>query len=103
MYNFFLEIVFMLSLGLMVYLLAIALPRVQNNSKNRVSEVISRLIKRVPLERIDSVLNTIFEKILRKFRVIILKIDNWVSSSLGRVKASNKSETKDQPTLFEKE
>jgi hypothetical protein len=48
----------------------------------------------------DRILSDIFHKLLRRAKVVILKIDNWVSLSLGRIKESKDS--KDQPNLFSK-
>lgn len=101
MYNFLLEMIFMSSLGIMIYLFGRALPRVNESQKNGLVDVFRGFINKIPLEKIDSTLNKVFEKILRRIRVFILRIDNLVSSLLGRVKETHKSESENQATLFE--
>ena len=92
----------MSSLGIMLYLLGRALPRVAESEKSRLRDVIYDFSKKIPLEKIDFALNKIFEKILRRIKVGILKIDNLVSSYLGKVKENNKADNDNQSTLFDR-
>jgi hypothetical protein len=79
----------MLSLGTMVYLVARALPRVQDNEADQKQYgKIDALLAALPLERIDAFIYYSLEKTLRKIKVAVLKIDNLVTAYLGKIKPS---------------
>ena len=103
MYCFLLQSIFMLSIGAMIYILASAVPRVDGSFGARSWDLAARFIRRIPLTKIDSILSAISEKLLRRVRVVILKIDNWVSGFLGRIKSRSKDSNKDQLNLFDKD
>ncbi len=70
-------------------MMARAVPRVSEtaapvNQKNYVDE----LVKRIPFEKIDSLLNSWASKFLRKFKILVLKLDNRISDSLIKFKAN---------------
>jgi len=92
----------MSNLGLIIYLLSRALPRINNDEASKFWVSVGDFSKRIPLEKIDKILNKFLEKILRRTRVGILKVDNLVSSYLGKVKEGNKEDKDDQPTLFDR-
>lgn len=78
----------LLSLGLIVYLLARAVPRIAHNRPEDVQPLsgFDRFIGRLPLEKIDRVLHSFFEKVLRKLRIVLMKIDNYINSHLKNLK-----------------
>ncbi|OGY64982.1 MAG: hypothetical protein A3A04_01260 [Candidatus Harrisonbacteria bacterium RIFCSPLOWO2_01_FULL_40_28] len=102
MYDFILQIIFMLSIGIVIYLMALGLPRVGNEKEPKIIKTLADLTKSIPLDRIDAALNKVLEKALRRFRLIILRVDNWVNSFLGKVRKSNTTDEDDQSTLFRK-
>ena len=90
MYSFIVNILLFSSLAMMIYLLARALPRItEEEGADMQVGVIDRLIDKLPLERIDIVISTSLEKMLRKFRLFISKLDNVVNAHLTRVKENS--------------
>lgn len=104
MYNFILEIALMVSLGVMIYLIARAIPRVgdefvESGGKSRLEEILNA----VPLSKIDAATSNFIEKILRRIRLVLMRLDNTISGQLDRVKKFNRAGEKlgeDKPTLF---
>ncbi len=84
MYDLFIQTTLIVSLGVIVYLVAAAAPRVQDsdevsdrtNFKARFGEII-------PLDRLDNWFNTANDKVLRKLKVIVMKVDNFISKRLN--------------------
>lgn len=91
MYNFILEIALMVSLGVMVYLIARAVPRVEDETAEpRGRSRLDDLLSSVPLSRLDAALGNFLEKVLRKTRLVLMRLDNVVGGHLNRVKKFNK-------------
>jgi len=89
-YDFLLQTIFFLSLGIIIYILARAVPRITETGKViHAPGRFDKLLSRLPLKQIDEKVNVFFEKSLRKFKVSILKMDNFVDKSLTKVKNSN--------------
>lgn len=88
MYNFLLQIITFSALAAVVYILARALPRVseENELAGEKPNSFDRLLKKLPLEEIDKIINAFWGKFLRRFKVVILKIDNLVNKLLNRTK-----------------
>lgn len=86
MYNFVLQILAFSSLGVVVYLLARAIPRVGDEpAAPRGPSIIDRLLKKIPAAKIDEQLNTFSAKSLRKIRLILMKVDNFIIHKLGKI------------------
>ena len=85
MYNFLLQIIVFVSLGLIIYLMARALPRVSDVEPRRGPNIFDRLIKKVPTQKIDQGINSFLVKSLRKIKVVLLKIDNFINHRLGKL------------------
>ena len=85
MYDFFLQLFFISSLAVIVYLMARALPRVQEEEGYTTTalEYLEGWVKKLPLSKIDRSLNTRFEKTLRKIRVVVLRLDNVIHNHLS--------------------
>jgi hypothetical protein len=81
MYSFVVNLVLIIAFGVMVYLLASALPRVKANEESGL--VRQRLIKSAYLEKIDEAVKRSYDKLLRRLKVAILKADNIVSRKLN--------------------
>jgi hypothetical protein len=75
----------MLGLGAVVYLIAIAAPRVQDD-QHFGEHPVKNWAKNLPLERIDNFIAGITDKTLRRIKVWILKADNFVSRHLNNRK-----------------
>lgn len=105
MYDFLLQTIFFASIGLVIYLLARAVPRV-----DEAGEVIhapgrfDRFLSRLPLHEIDARINIFFEKFLRRLKVMTMKSDNLINKYLGKIKKHNKSALPEIPkNIFDKE
>lgn len=81
MYNLLIQLAIMVALGVIVYLIAIAAPRVQDDQRFEEHRV-QGWAKRLPLNRIDTLITGYKDKFLRNLKVWILKADNMVSKSL---------------------
>jgi hypothetical protein len=93
MVNYLLEVLMMVSLGLILYLFARALPRVND------ADLEAKPTPGLPhwvheyLEKIDEWILATIEKTIRRFRLWILKIDNTLSEKLKRFKRETVKET----------
>lgn len=103
MYDFLLQMSFFLSLGVILYLMARALPRVDEVAEvHHAPGPFDRLLSKLPLKKIDERLDLFFEKFLRRLKVLVMRIDNAINSSLSRFKKSNGNGTKEnKPDLFQ--
>ncbi len=93
MYDFLLQIIFFTSLAFIIYLLARTLPRVSEEeaaSGSLKENYFDKLIKKLPLDKIDVAFNLFTGKILRRLKIVILKIDNLLNRLLNKTKSENK-------------
>ncbi len=101
-YNLVLQIIVFSSLGLVIYMIARAIPRVpEETSSPRRSNWVDRLMAKIPMSRIDDNINSFFAKFLRKLRVVVMKMDNFINDRLGKLNrkvppAENKDSSQDQ-------
>ena len=101
MYDFLLQSSLFLSLGALIYLMARAVPRVDESGEARhPAGRFDRMLSKLPLREIDEKLDLVFEKILRRLKIIIMKSDNLINEYLGKVKKSNGVNEK-KPDLFQ--
>ena len=101
MYNFVLQILMFSSLGLIIYLFARAVPRVGEAEAPRGSGFFDKLMAKLPMAKIDKSLDSFFAKFLRKLRVVIMKLDNFINHRLGKLKKKEEksySATQNEPT-----
>lgn len=83
MFAFILTNIFFLSLAGLILLTARAIPRVEEDKSKR-QGILDRLAASELPEKFDEVLgNTIF-KLLRKVKVLILRLDNFVNKEIKR-------------------
>ncbi len=103
MYDFIVQIVLVGSLAVLIYLLARALPRVTDDQGIMPAGFFDRLVDKLPLERIDGTLSSGLEKLLRKAKILVLKLDNVINSYLEQIrKHSPAVRASQQPNLKEK-
>src|SRR3989344_1435587 len=90
MTRFILTNVFMISFGTLLYFVIRTLPRIEpDKSVPDKRGFFERLIvSRIP-ERVDGAVNSFLFKFLRKFKVVLLKIDNVVGKQLKRIQPEN--------------
>lgn len=93
MFYFISELVFFLSLGTMIYILAGKLPVINdsfdgggNSSIPRRSKIISKFSW---LGVLDKKFTDFLEKFLRKSKLILMKLDNFVAHHLENVRGRN--------------
>lgn len=93
----------MLSLAAIIYLVARAIPRVGEliNPSDKKS-YLEDFFKKIPWHKLDALISSWSEKILRKLKIFILKLDNLVSKYLNKFRTTemlNKEAAK--PDIFE--
>lgn len=92
MYNFILQILVFSSLGLIIYLLARAVPRVSDApAPTKTANFFDKLMGKLPLVKIDEGINSFLAKFLRKSKVVIMKVDNFINHRLGKLTRKNGS------------
>ena len=102
MYDFLLQISLFISLGIVVYLFARAVPRVDESGETvHTHGRIDRFLAKLPLDKIDDRLNVILEKTLRKTRIFTMKVDNVIDERLAKLK-KNGNGAQARGDLFEK-
>jgi len=69
----------MTSLAVVVYLMAIAVPRVEESGNKKNGNGSTSL----PLDRLDALLGKAKDKSLRRLRVVIMRTDNFISRQLN--------------------
>jgi len=91
MYDFFVQSAVFLSLGVVLYLVAKALPRISDNGSDELDKKASSssFVSSSALEKADALVHSSFEKILRRLKVIVLKADNFITTSLGKIKSKS--------------
>ena len=91
MFNFTLQTVVVLSLGVMIFLFARALPRIPEEidtaARTKTAGKIRQFIgKKIPLDKLDAYASSFFEKFLRRVKLVIMKLDNAVNIQIGKLK-----------------
>jgi hypothetical protein len=106
MFDFILQTILFISLALIIYLFARALPRVDDSGKVIHSKsIFDRILSRLPLREIDTRINTSFEKFLRKMKIVVMKSDNLINIRLDKIKKINtkNEDSGEEPNLFKEE
>ncbi len=86
MYSLVLQIIVFSSLGFVIYLMARALPRVNDNvAPPRGPNFFDRWIAKVPMAEIDQNINSFLAKFLRKLKIVVMKVDNFINHRLGKL------------------
>ncbi len=101
MYDFIIQISLAASLGLMIYLLSRAVPRLSETAP-RQANAFDRLLGKLPLDQVDSALSSSFERILRKTKIVLMKADNFINGHLTKMKEHAEHSREKQVDLKEK-
>ncbi len=91
MYDFILQIFIMVSLGTVIFLVARVLPRISETAPVSAPRAKANLLSSFPFEKIDVAVNAFLEKMLRKIKLILMKLDNTVSKLLKKFKKDGDS------------
>ncbi len=95
MFQFILQTIVFLSLGLVLYFFARALPRIKEEEiPNKPLHPFEKAMSRLPLAKIDASINSAVERILRKFRVVLMKVDNLMNLYINKVRKTGGVEPK---------
>lgn len=89
----------------MIYLVARSVPKVSELVTPQTKKnYLENFFKKIPWHKIDSVLNSLSMKFLRRLKVVIMKLDNFVSNYLNKFKSAenNKKEILSQDILENK-
>lgn len=100
MYDLVLQIIVFGSLGFIIYLMARALPRVEDNvHPPRGPNWVERVFSKIPMSRLDSDINNFLARFLHRLRALILKLESFVSDRLGKLtkKTSGDKVNNDKP------
>ncbi len=102
MYNFILQLIVMVSLGAIIYLIARAVPRVTEiEAPSPRESYFDKLMQKLPLEKADAFASLLFEKFLRKLKVVILRLENIVEKYSRKLKPAESSGAVERQSLFE--
>ncbi len=82
-YNFILQLVFLVSFGVIIFLVASAIPRIPEEEGK---EPETPWIKKVPLKKMDTFVAESKNKVLRRVKVVILKVENFINKHLHKDK-----------------
>ena len=94
MADLILQLILFSSFAVIVYLMAIAVPRVKDDELNVAN---SKGASILPLDRMDAFLNSWKEKILRRLRIYLMKAESSVSGQLRKNKNLYNAERKKRP------
>jgi hypothetical protein len=94
MYAFLLQLTFMAGLGIVAFILLRAVPRVPvDEPEPSFASRFAEFLNRLPLHHVDDRINAFIFKALRRFRVVVLKVDNRLARQIDRVKKSGEEAT----------
>lgn len=93
----------MASLAAIIYLVARTIPRIDENAITHQSarSFLDSIFSKVPLEKIDLIIDNLLEKMLRKFKIVVMKIDNTLTKKLSSFKQTGPGEKEVRPNIFE--
>ena len=93
MYHFILQILIMLSLGLLVYLAARKIPEISDTLPEDMTgqpkgfwHQIELLLGNLPLDRFDLAVSQFLEKNIRKMKLFLARLDNYLTHHLEQFK-----------------
>jgi len=89
MFTFIVTNIFLLALATILFLAIRALPRIEEPEEVVKQNVIERWLTSGVPEKLDAALNAFLAKTLRKSKVLVLRVDNYVTKQLKRVTHEN--------------
>lgn len=98
----------MVGLGIMIYLIARAAPKVGDDIADDIKGQISkldRIFSPARFEKFDVIFNNLVEKGLRKLKLLLMKLDNLTNNYLDKVKSYKNNNGKngvEKSSLFDK-
>lgn len=103
MYSFILQFIVMVSLAAIIYLVARTIPRIDENVVlgETKKSFFDDLVPKLPLEKIDLFFSNLLEKMLRRVKIVIMKIDNILTRRISDFKSPASKEKDLRPNIFE--
>ena len=83
MADLILQLILLSSFAVIVYLMAIAVPRIKDDELN-VNGSKSKMASVLPLDQMDAFLNNWKEKVLRRLRIYLMKAERGVTNQLHK-------------------
>ncbi len=95
----------MASLAAIIYLVARAIPRIDENALVNLQKksFFDTFFSKMPLEKFDLLFDNLIEKLLRRVKIIIMKIDNVLTRRLSNFKTTIPAEKESRPNIFSTE
>lgn len=87
MFQFIVTNIFVISLGIILYVAVRTLPRIEESGIPEKRNAWEKWLASGVPERVDRVLNSFLAKFLRKLKVFLLRADNAVTTQLKKVKS----------------
>ncbi|MDO8504277.1 MAG: hypothetical protein Q7S36_00290 [Candidatus Liptonbacteria bacterium] len=89
MLTFVIANLFLISLAAILFLVVRTLPRIENPEEVIKQSPLERWVTSGVPEKLDATINVFLAKTLRKTKVLVLKVDNFVTAQLKRVVHEN--------------
>lgn len=93
MYDFVVQTSLAISLIIILYLFARALPRLSDLPEAK-PNVFDRVIGRLPLDKMDSAIASFSERILRKSKILVMKADHLINGYITKIKLHEEAKQK---------
>jgi hypothetical protein len=96
MFYYIPQIILFLSLIIAIWVVARNFPKIKNEidlekENSKIDSVLENdFFSRAPIEKLDTRFNEMLEKMLRRFRIFVIKFDNRIARLLNSVKKSTK-------------
>ena len=92
LYSFILETIIFLGIGVIIFILARALPRIEDETAPRTLQKnkLMRAIQDMPLDKIDDVIKLAIHKALYKTKILINKADNFIAEKMKVTRPNSK-------------
>ena len=104
MYDLILQTAIVISVAAMIYLLARAVPRAQDDDQLAADQqhfYFEELIAKIPLTKMDAWFSFLLAKFLRRLHIITLKFDNLLHRSLVAVRHHHQKDTAAKNSFIE--
>jgi hypothetical protein len=98
MFSFVFSTILMLSIGMLLYLVARALPRVEEEPHGKPNILDRWAASEIP-EKVDATFNAYLAKFLRKTKVVLLKVDNSLTARLKKMTPSENGGLTGKPKI----
>src|SRR2546425_1186605 len=103
MFQFIVTNILMVSFGTVLYLVVRTLPRIEETGEPEKRGLLERWVTSEMPEKVDITLKNFLIKFLRRFRVVVLKLDNSVTKHLKKIQPEADPSDKLKPTIDFKE